>query len=149
MLGIRDYLCSPARGLLVAGMIAFVGVMAIAQSGQGYEPAAKPSAGKKVERQKFMAAKLSISQELLRGVVLSDFDALQKSATAMNVLTLAEEWRVSDSEEYRRMSEDLRRFSRQLLKAGGDKDIEAATLAYQRMTLCCVECHRASRKGTK
>jgi hypothetical protein len=62
---------------------------------------------------------------------------------------MAEEWGFSNSKEYGRMSEDLRRISKQLVKAAQDKNGEAATLAYQRMTLNCVECHQALRNGLK
>ena len=96
-----------------------------------------------------MEGKLLISQEILRGVVLRDFKLIEHGGVGMNVLTLAEQWRMNDSPTYVRMSDDLRRISKQLAKAARDKDINAATIAYQRMTLNCIECHEALIDGVK
>jgi hypothetical protein len=112
------------------------------------EVEAKP-APKRTARQHFMEGKLLISQEILRGVVLRDFKLIEHGGVGMNVLTLAEQWRMNDSPTYVRMSDDLRRISKQLAKAAREKDINAATIAYQRMTLNCIECHEALIDGVK
>ena len=132
-------------GLSASVVIVFSGLAALAQSDK--DKSKNDSPPKKTTRQHFMEAKLVISQELLRGVVLNDFELIQKNATAMNLLTLGEEWGFNNTKQYVRMSEDLRRISKQLAKAGSDKNIDAATLAYQRLTLNCVECHQALRQG--
>jgi len=123
------------------------GLSATGQTDQASKAAADEP--KKSVRQHFMEGKLVISQEILQGVVLSDFKLIEKGGIGLNLLTLADEWGFSDSKEYARMSEDLRRISKQLVKAARDKNGEAATLAYQRMTLNCVECHQALREGLK
>lgn len=102
---------------------------------------------KKTTRQHLMDGKMVITQEIFRGVVLGDFERIEKQAVALNVLTLAEEWGFNNSKQYVRMSEDLRRISKQLASAAKKKDANAATLAYQRMTLNCVECHEALKDG--
>ena len=112
------------------------------------EVEAKPEP-KRTARPHFMEGKLLISQEILRGVVLRDFKLIEHGGVGMNVLTLAEQWRMNDSPTYVRMSDDLRRISKQLAKAARDKDINAATIAYQRMTLNCIECHEALIDGVK
>ncbi len=135
-------------GVLV-GLIMVCGILgADAQPPQAAKEkaAAEP---KKSVRQHFMEGKLIISQEILQGVVLSDFKLVEKGGVGLNLLTLAEEWGFSNSKEYARMSEDLRRISKQLVKAAQDKNGDAAMLAYQRMTLNCVECHNALREGLK
>lgn len=133
-------------GFSASAVVILSGLTVSAQGGGKDKPEKVPTA-KKTARQDFMEGKLVISQEILRGIVLSDFEVIQKNASALNLLTLAEEWGFSNTKQYTRMSEDLRRISKQLAKAGQDKNIDAATLAYQRMTLNCVECHQALRTG--
>jgi len=134
-------------GAVVAALMVCGGLSATGQTDQASKAAADEP--KKSVRQHFMEGKLVISQEILQGVVLSDFKLIEKGGIGLNLLTLADEWGFSDSKEYARMSEDLRRISKQLVKAARDKNGEAATLAYQRMTLNCVECHQALREGLK
>lgn len=135
-------------GVSMLLMIILSEVAITSQKRDKKEPEATPKVVK-TARQHLMDGKLVNSQEVLRGLVLSDFERIEKSATALNVLTLAEEWVFSNSQEYKRLSEDLRRITRQLVKAGKDKNIDAAAMAYQRMTLNCVECHQALREGFK
>ncbi len=135
-------------GLVVTAQMIIGGLSATAQTAKDAKPAEKAEP-KKTTRQSFMEGKLTISQEILQGVVLSDFKLIEKGGIGLNLLTLGEEWVLNDSKEYNRMSEDLRRISKQLVKAARDKNGEAATLAYQRMTLNCVECHQALRDGLK
>ena len=138
-----------AFGLSASALIVFNGLTATAQTdkGKGKDKSETISQPKKTARQLFMDGKLAMSQEILRGVVLNDFELIQKNATALSAITLAEEWGFNNTKQYVRMSEDLRRITKQLAKAGSDKNSDAAALAYQRLTLNCVECHHALRKG--
>lgn len=131
---------------LSASMVIGLNGLTMTAQGDDNQPESVPTP-KKTARQHFMEGKLVITQEILRGVVLNDFERIQKNASALNVLTLAEEWGFSNSREYTRMSEDLRRISREMASAAKDKNIDGAALAYQRLTLNCVECHQALRKG--
>lgn len=119
------------------------------KSGKAKEGTGGESRTRKTVRQHFMEGKMVLSQEILRGVVLQEFDKIEKNAVAMGVLTLAEEWGFSNSKEYLRMSDDLARITRQLAKAAHEKNIHAATIAYQRLTLTCSECHEALIAGLK
>ena len=135
-------------GVFATAQIFLGGVSVTAQTGKDAKraDAAEP---KKSTQQRFMEGKLVISQEILQGGVLSDFKLIEKGAIGLNLVTLGEQWTLNESKEYTRMSEDLRRISKQLVKAARDKNGEAATLAYQRLTLNCVECHQALREGLK
>lgn len=143
----RNYWVAMSGALV--GLIMVCGVLSV--GAQTLQPSKAKAGGEpaKTMRQRFMEGKLVVSQEILQGVVLSDFKLIEKGAIGMNLLTTAEEWGFSNSKEYGRMSEDLRRISKQLVKAAQDKNGEAATLAYQRLTLNCVECHQALREGLK
>ncbi len=133
-------------GFSASVLIVFSGFSVTAESDKGQGKSESPAQPKKT-RQHLMEGKLVISQAILRGLVLSDFPLIEKNATALSVVTLADEWAFSNSKQYIRMSDDLRRICKQLAKAGQDKNIDAAALAYQRLTLNCVECHRALRDG--
>lgn len=130
-------------------VVLLAGVATVAQSNQTNGEDDGTPTPKKTIRQEFMRTKLTLSQDVLSGLVMNDFKVIEGSARRLNVLTLGDEWGFSNSQEYKRMSEDLRRISRQLTRAGTDKNIDAATLAYQRLTLNCVECHQALREGFK
>lgn len=137
-------------GIVVTGQMLMSGFSATAQTAKEKDSKAANSAEpKKTTRQHFMEGKLVISQEILQGVVLSDFDLVEKGGIGLNLLTIGEQWTVNESKEYSRMSEDLRRTAKQLVKAAKDKNSEAATLAYQKMLFSCVECHQALRDGLK
>ena len=135
-------------GAMIAGQMLVGGLTVTAETGKDAQ-AKDAGEPKKLTRQHFMEAKLVISQEILQGVVLSDFKLVEKGGIGMNLLTLGEQWMFSDTKEYTRMSDDLRRISKQLVKAAQDKNGEAATLAYQKMMFNCVECHQALRDGLK
>jgi hypothetical protein len=137
-----------ALGAAAAALLLCGGFDASAQSNKVTKKE-EPAEPQTTARQHFMQGKLVISQEILQGVVLSDFKLIEKGATGLNLLTLGEEWGFNNTKDYARMSEDLRRISKQLVKAAREKNSEAATLGYQRLTLNCVECHQALRGGFK
>lgn len=133
--------------LATIGTVGYFTLSADAQTVEEKAATTPEPSSKRTARQNFMDGKMNIAQEILRGVVLRDFDRMKKGAVALNVLTLAEEWSSNNTKEYDRMSEDLRRSCRQLSKAASEKDAFAANLAYQRMTQCCIECHAALLDG--
>src|SRR6185369_7972559 len=91
------------------------------------EPAAVAQApAKKPALQKFMRAKLNLSQGLLEGLVVEDFTQLDRDSKALLVLSLAEEWNVSNDSLYKQHSEEFRRAIKQLGKAAQEKNLDAA-----------------------
>lgn len=94
---------------------------------------------------KFMQAKLSHAQAVLDGLATEDYDKLAKSGQAISLLSQASQWQVIQTPEYVRRSAEFRRDADAITQAGRDKDLNAATLAYLKMTLSCVECHKYVR----
>jgi hypothetical protein len=94
----------------------------------------------------FMRLKLAPSKELLEGLALNDFDAIQRNAGTIKNLLLDENWMVVQSEEYRRQTQEFRKLVDQLRDAAIKKNIEGATLAYVQMTIQCVRCHQSLRR---
>lgn len=107
------------------------------------QPAKK--AEKKPTLQKFMHAKLELSQDLLHGLVIEDFDRIEKRARAMSILTVAEEWNVSNDPLYKQHSDQFSRTAKQIVAAAEKQNLDAASLGFVQLTMTCIECHRFVR----
>lgn len=104
---------------------------------------AQDAGGDKVKA--LMQAKLEHSQALLNGLATEDFEELARHSSALTVLSLETDWNVLQTAEYRRLSEDFRRSTKQLTDAAKDESLDGATLAYVGLTVKCVECHKYVR----
>jgi hypothetical protein len=93
----------------------------------------------------FMHRKLEHSQKVLEGIVVEDFDLIEKNARNLNLLSQAAEWQILPSAEYRGHSEEFRRTTETLAKAAREKNLDGAALAYVQLTLNCVNCHKYVR----
>ena len=98
-----------------------------------------------------MRQKLSHSQAVLEGIALEDYDLVLQNATRLVALSQDASWRVFDGSEYAEHSANFRRNAEALSKAANMASVDGATLAYVRMTMSCVECHKyvRSRKSAK
>ncbi|MEZ6090804.1 MAG: hypothetical protein R3C05_22845 [Pirellulaceae bacterium] len=92
-----------------------------------------------------MKQKLEHSRALLEGVVLEDFDKVTKHGQALSLLSLESGWQVLQTDEYVELSKSFRETADRLTRAGREKNLDAATLAYMDMTMRCVQCHRYVR----
>ena len=97
------------------------------------------------ETETLMQAKLEHSKSLLEGLATGDFAQLEKSASALTLLSLETDWNVIQTGEYRRLSEDFRRSTKSLKEMAAAKNLDGATLAYVGLTMKCVECHKYVR----
>ena len=93
----------------------------------------------------FMHRKLEHSQKVLEGIVVEDFDLIEKNARSLTLLSQAAQWQILPSAEYRQHSEDFRRTTETLAKAAREKNLDGAALAYVQLTLDCVNCHKYVR----
>jgi hypothetical protein len=55
------------------------------------------------------------------------------------------DWRVFENPDYEQQSVIFRRQVDSLVKAAKNKNLDAATLAYVRVTMSCVDCHKLVR----
>ena len=99
-----------------------------------------------VNVQALMQRKLSSSQALVKGLALEDFKLLQREAQQLQLLNLDAGWNVVQTEDYARISRDFREAAKKIRKAGQDKNLDAAGLAYFQLTMTCIDCHRHVRK---
>ena len=93
----------------------------------------------------FMRDKLELSQKVLEGVAIEDWDLVIAKGTKLSAMTQEADWRVFENPNYDAQSKAFRQHVDSLVKAAQKKDLDAATLAYVRMTMSCVDCHKAVR----
>jgi hypothetical protein len=97
----------------------------------------------------FMRLKLDHSQKLLEGLVLEDFELIEKHAQQLSLLAEDSNWQVLQTPEYLQLSVEFRRTADALGRAAHEKNLDKATLAYLGMTTKCVNCHEHVREVRK
>lgn len=93
----------------------------------------------------FMRDKLELSQQALEGLALEDYDLLIAKGTKLSAMTKEADWKLFENPDYDQQSRLFRRQVDSMVKAAKDKNLDAATLAYVRMTMSCVDCHKLVR----
>ena len=93
----------------------------------------------------FMREKLELSQRVLEGLATEDYDLIIGKGTRLSAMTKGADWRLFENPDYEQQSLSFRRQVDALVKSAKDKNLDAATLAYVRMTMSCVDCHKLVR----
>jgi hypothetical protein len=65
----------------------------------------------------------------------------------MRMISRAASWYVLDSEEYTRYSKNFQEEARDLERHAKEKNLDAASLDYMRITATCVQCHKHLREA--
>jgi hypothetical protein len=114
-------------------------------------PAHRLSAGDEPSKMSslWMRQKLQASQAILAGLADADFETIGKNAQAMNLMTHLEKWVRADTPGYRTQLRLFEFADRELIRATREKNIDAATLAYNQLTISCVSCHKIVREAAK
>jgi hypothetical protein len=123
-----------AGSFLVAVALGFGLVIAFAQPGP-----VQPTKA-------FMRDKLDLSKKVLEGLALEDFDLMFAESSRLAAMTSESRWRVFENPDYDLQSDLFRRQVNSLAKAARERNLDAATLAYVRMTMSCVDCHKLVRR---
>jgi hypothetical protein len=105
--------------------------------------AAAPHEG--LTTKEFMREKLGHSQKALEALALEDFNTLGQQSKKLSAMTQEGTWQVFQNPDYAQYSATFRRHANALTKAAQDKNLDAATLAYVRLTMSCVDCHKFVR----
>lgn len=92
-----------------------------------------------------MRTKLDHSQKALEGVTAGDFEILLAAVKKLKALGSAQDWPNFDNPEYQEHKANFRRSVNALERGAVEANLDSATLAYVRMTMNCVECHRFVR----
>jgi cytochrome c556 len=93
----------------------------------------------------FMRDKLELSQSVLEGLATEDYDLIIAKGTKLSAMSKEADWRVFENPDYDQQSVIFRRHVDSLVKTAKGKDVDAATLAYVRVTMSCVDCHKLVR----
>jgi hypothetical protein len=95
--------------------------------------------------QAFMRQKLAYSQGILEGLTLEKFDLVSKNAVLMRNMTQSNLWYRTRQVDYMRHTTNFQKSVDALYSGAVDKNLDAATDAYARVSRNCVECHRLVR----
>jgi hypothetical protein len=99
-------------------------------------------------RREFMRDKLEFSGKVLEGLTLEDYAMIEKAAKAMKKLSQAAEWEVPtipSVPEYIVFTSEFQRLADEVAQKARDRNIDGATLAYVKLTMSCVNCHKYVR----
>lgn len=114
-------------------IVATGGVIGVAQN-----PGAKPT-------REFMRDKLELSQKILEGLAMENFEVMGTASRRLNAMSQEAAWQAFDNPDYAQLSAGFRKNVEALTKAAKSKNLDGATLAYVRVTISCVECHKYVR----
>jgi hypothetical protein len=126
--------------------LAFAGVLALWTASGAGQPAAQHT------RAEFMRQKLVFAKDVLEGLALEQFATIERGGKALRRLSGAAEWEVPtipNATDYVMMTTDFQRHADELVKQAKVKNIDAATLAYVKLTMSCVQCHKFIRDAGK
>ena len=121
---------------ILTGLVALATISCLAPGGRG-----EPSD----DLRDFMRVKLKHSQKVLEGLVLGDFDTVARNAQDMSLLSLAATWQVLQTPQYLDYSRKFRSAADTLANMARKKNLDEATVAYNKMTVKCIECHKYVR----
>ncbi len=110
-------------------------VLAVTVAGTGVETRQGPTLPE------IMRQKLEHSQGLLEGLVLENYDMIERNANDLRILSDLSTWNVLRTPEYQRFSARFRDTAERLSRSALNQSLDSATLAYVELTLQCVECH--------
>ena len=123
------------RILLLALVLAIAAAITVAVAQSERNRAAK----------EFMRDKLDLSQRVLEGLATEDYELVIAKGTRLSAMTKEADWRLFENPDYDQQSRIFRRHVDVLVKAARDKNLDAGTLAYVRMTMSCIDCHKLVR----
>jgi len=95
--------------------------------------------------QQFMRGKLDLSQKVLEGLATEDYALIIAKASRLGDMSREADWRVFETPEYEQQSIQFQRQVSSLVRAAKEKNLDSATLAYVRVTMSCVDCHKLVR----
>lgn len=136
ILGMGDRRKNMRNKWILLGFVALATCVVIAALAQ---PRVSPST------KEFMREKLGHSQKVLEALALEDFYTLEQRSKKLSAMTQEASWQAFQNPDYAQHSATFRRHANSLTRAAQEKDLDGATLAYVRLTMSCVDCHKHVR----
>lgn len=129
--------------------LALAAALLVASAGAGddkpkVDPISDPKA-KPDDKAAVMKKKLALSQKIMEGLALEDFDKIKTGADDLIVVRQQAAFMVGKTVKYEVYANDFQRQLEEIQKAAKKKNVEAAALGYVEMTLTCVRCHQYVR----
>lgn len=93
----------------------------------------------------WMEKKLDYSQQILRSLAMGDLEEVKINASRMNLLNKVEGFVRNKNPAYRRHLRMFNHVTGDLAGHAEKGNIEGATLAFNQLTVSCVECHKSLR----
>lgn len=127
------------RHLFFAGLLLVTSLLAFAATNERGKRPQTPAI------REFMRQKLIHSQSVLEGLAVEDYDQILTHGKKLIAMSQEGAWSVLGGTEYAELSQNFRRNAEALVKAANLASLDGATLAYVRVTMSCVECHKYVR----
>ena len=93
-----------------------------------------------------MERKLESTKKVLEGIAREDFAEIAKQAQVLTLLSHEAGWNVLQTPDYIRLSEDFRSTAGQMKKSAEDGNLDAVGLAYIKLSISCIDCHRYAKQ---
>ena len=134
----RGMRAAVTAAILALASLPFVPALSTGRAGQQ----------EKQNRSEFMRRKLEFSKNVLEGLALEQYPIIEKNAKALKILSQAAEWEVPmipNATDYVALTSEFQRNTDELVKTAKQGNIDGATLAYVKLTMNCVQCHKYVR----
>jgi hypothetical protein len=99
--------------------------------------------------QAFMRQKLVYSQGVMEGLALERFDLISQNAINLRRMTQSNLWYSIRQPDYMLRTTNYQIAVDGLYKAAIDRNLDAATEAFTKVSRSCVECHRVLRRDQR
>lgn len=96
----------------------------------------------------WMEKKLEYSQAIFKGLALGDMDNVTLNARRMNLVGKVEGFARKKNRPYQTQLHTFDAVSHEIMKQAAKGNIEGATLAFNQLTVNCVQCHKLLRAET-
>jgi len=97
----------------------------------------------------WMKQKLLASQTILKALAEGDYQSIEQNARAMSLVESLEKAFRADRPGYRTQLRLFEYADQELIRAAREKNLDGATLAYNQLTISCVNCHKIIRDPAK
>jgi hypothetical protein len=105
--------------------------------------------GEKQKASVWMKAKTEYSRNILAGLTEADFDKIAENAKALNVTSFLEVLFRAKHPGYKQQVLLFASANQELIRQAKAKNLYGATLAFNQLTVSCVQCHQIVRDVKK
>jgi hypothetical protein len=94
----------------------------------------------------WMKKKLDYSQALLAALAMGDFEAIKTNGNQMKLLNRVEGFVRRRNPTYKKQIRMFEESCQAIVDSAAEQDLSGATLAFNQLTVNCVQCHRTLRQ---